>query len=56
MLEQPRILHLQPAIDASTIYHQRTAKAQTTNRSFLDVIFMAEKTPMGTVQKRFLGK
>ena len=43
MLEQPRILHLQPAIDASRIYHQRTAKAETTNRSFLYVIFMSEK-------------
>ena len=56
MLEQPRILHLQPAIDASRIYHQRTAKAETTNRSFLDVIFMSEKNPLRTVQKRFLGK
>ena len=56
MLEQPRILHFQPAIDASRIYQQRTAKAETTNRSFLDVIFMSEKNPMGTVQKRFLGK
>ena len=27
----------------SLIYHQRTAKAKTTNRSFLDVIFMSEK-------------
>ena len=48
-----RKLHLQPAIDASRIYHQRTAKAETTNRSFLDVIFMSEKTPMGTVQNVF---
>ena len=41
----------------SLIYHQRTANAKTTNRSFLDVIFMSEKkNPMGTVQKRFLGK
>ena len=51
MLEQPRILHLQPAIDASRIYHQRTAKAETTNRSFLDVIFMAEKNPYGNGSK-----
>ena len=43
MLEQPRILHLQPAIDASRIYHQRTAKAETTNRSFLDVILCRKK-------------
>ena len=57
MLEQPRILHLQPAIDASRIYHQRTAKAETTNRSFLCFIFMSEKkTAMGTVEKRLLGK
>ena len=57
MLEHPRILYLQPAIDASRIYHQRTAKAETTNRSFLYVIFMSEKkTAMGTVQKRFLEK
>ena len=45
MLKQPRILYLQPAIDASRIYHQPTAKAETTNRSFLDVIFMSEKKP-----------
>ena len=51
MLEQPRILHLQPAIDASRIYHQRTAKAETTNRSFLDVIFMSEKNPYGEGSK-----
>ena len=56
MLEQPRILHVQPAIDASTIYHQRTCKRGNDNRSLLDVIFMAEKNPMGTAQKRFLGK
>ena len=55
MLEQPRILYLQPAIDASRIYHQRTANVETTNRSFLDVIFMTEKTPMGTVQKRYFN-
>ena len=41
------IQHLQPAIDASRIYHQRTAKAETTNRSFLDVIFMSEENPYG---------
>ena len=56
MLEQPKILHLHAAIDASRIYHQRAAKAETTNRSFLDDIFMSQKTPTGTVQKRFLGK
>ena len=55
MLEQPRIMHFQPAIDASRIY-QRTAKAETTNRSFLGVTFMSEKTPKATVQKRILGK
>jgi len=56
MLEQPRILHLQPAIDASRIYHQRAAKAETTNGSVLYVIIKKKKTAMGTVQKRFLGK
>ena len=45
------IQHLQPAIDASRIYHQRTAKAETTNRSFLDVIFMSEKNPYGDGSK-----
>ena len=45
------IQHLQPAIDVSRIYHQRTAKAETTNRSFLDVIFMSEKNPYGDGSK-----
>ena len=54
MLEQPRILYLQPAIDASRIYHQRTASVETTNRSFLDVIFMAEKTLWGRFKKGIL--
>ena len=56
MLEKPRILHLQPAIDESRIYHQRTAKAETTNRPFFMLFLCRKKTPMGTVQKRFLGK
>ena len=42
MLEQPRILHLQPAIDASRIYHQRTTKAETTNRSFLCYFYVGK--------------
>ena len=45
------IQHLQPAIDASRIYHQRTAKAETTNRSFLDVIFMSEENSYGDGSK-----
>ena len=36
----------------SLIYHQSTAKAKTTNRSFLDVIFMSEKKkPYGDSSK-----
>ena len=35
----------------SLIYHQRTAKAKTTNRSFLDVIFMSEKKSYGDSSK-----
>ena len=51
MLEQPRILHVQPAIDASRIYHQRTCKRGNDNRTLLDVIFMAEKKPYGDRSK-----